>query len=155
MTKAKNKNLHTFQFDYTSDRDDERYMGSFTCRKLSIRDLAALGPRTAQLNGGMHYDPANPGMGVDESTHEMNAMIAHLELVVTKSPKWWDLATVSDVSVLAQVYKEVLDFEDSFLRSRRAVREEQADSVTEAHSADSDGGPREMVESEVQSALEP
>jgi hypothetical protein len=149
----------TFTIDYVSEVEDHRYQGSFTIKKLSIRDIAALGVRKAQLNGGMYHDANNPGRGVDEQTDDFNNMIAHLELSVKSAPVWWDMDKINDVSLLGKVFKEVLDFENSFLR--RAVERasnngdgagRSSGNVPEANTS---GGARPVVGQEVQAALEP
>ncbi len=156
---AKNNLTKTFAIDYVSEIDSTRYQGSFTIKKLSIRDLAALGVRKAQLSGGMYYDASNPGRGVDEQTDDFNNMIAHLELSVRQNPTWWDMDKINDVNLLGKVFKEVLEFENSFLR--RAVERETAnrDSAIRGSSdisnANSSAGAREMVGQEVSAALEP
>jgi hypothetical protein len=106
--------------------DDRLYKGKFVSKKLSIRDLAVLGVRKAQLNGGMHHDQENPGHGVDVQTDEFNNMVAHLELSILEAPKWWNLDEITDIDLVAKVYREVIEFENKFLG--RIAR------------ADSDGG---------------
>jgi len=156
---ARNEMIKIFAIDYISELDDMRYVGNFTIKKLSIRDLASLGVRKAQLNGGMYYDSTNPGRGVDESTDDFNNMLAHLELSVKSAPTWWDMDKINDVNLLGKVFKEVLEFENSFLR--RAVERETAnrDSAISGSSdisnANSSAGAREMVGQEVSAALEP
>lgn len=156
---AKNNLTKTFSIDYVSEIDDVRYQGTFTVRKLSIRDLAALGVRKAQLNGGMYYDSVNPGRGVDEQTDDFNNMIAHLELSVKQHPAWWDLDKINDVSLLGKVFKEVLEFENSFLR--RALDRSASNGDSEGSSAsnisgsNAGTGARAVVGSEVSAALEP
>lgn len=160
MTVAARQNLtKTFAIDFVSEAESQRYQGSFTIKKLSIRDIAALGVRKAQLNGGMYYDANNPGRGVDEQTDDFNNMIAHLELSVKNAPTWWDLDKINDVSLLGKVFKEVLDFENSFLRraSDRAVNVGDgagsgSGNVSEANST---GSVVPVVGKEVQASLEP
>jgi hypothetical protein len=156
---ARNEMIKIFAIDYISELDDMRYVGNFTIKKLSIRDLASLGVRKAQLNGGMYYDSTNPGRGVDESTDDFNNMLAHLELSVKSAPTWWDMDKINDVNLLGKVFREVLEFENSFLRR---VADRAADngnstaggtgSVSQANSA---GVAQPVVGSEVQAALEP
>jgi len=157
--KAKQDLTKTFSIDIVSDVDDFRYQGSFTVQKLSVRDLAALGVRKAQLNGGMYFDSRNPGRGVDENTDDFNNMMAHMELAIKKAPSWWNMDTLSDISVLGTVWKEVLDFENSFLRraadraaANRASHENSEGNVS---TTNADGSSRQVVGAEVQAALEP
>lgn len=159
MTVAKNSLTKTVNIDYVSDVDDVRYQGNFTIKKLNIRDLAAVGVRKAQLNGGMYYDSDNPGRGVDEQTDSFNNMVAHLELAIKQCPTWWDLDKISDMQLVGRVFKEVIEFENSFLRrsiERAANLGSGAGGSSENIStSDVDSSVRAVVGSEVQAALEP
>ncbi len=156
---ARQKLLHTFTIDFSSAIDDRRYVGKFTVKKLSIRDLAALGVRKAQLNGGMYYNDATPGRGVDESTDSFNNMIAHLEIAVKEAPEWWNLDEVADVELIGKVFQEVMSFENSFLARKlsRTVVQSDGEGSGEANisSSNNGGSPRHLVGQEVSSALEP
>lgn len=162
--KARQKLLHTFHINHLSDVDGRRYEGDFTTRKLTIRDLAALGVRKTQLNGGFHHDADNPGKGVDEQTDEFNNMLAHLEMALVKKPDWWNLDEVTDLELMGRIYKEVITFENSFLgRGGRNAAEGneghggggEGDSSSSSTETDPAGKPSEVVDSEVQSSLEP
>lgn len=151
--------FHTFNVDVLTDR--RRYVGVFTTKKLSIRDLTQLGVRKVQLNGGMHFDAATPGQGIDEGTDELNTMIAHLSLAVTEAPEWWNLDDLTDLSVLTSVYKEVISFENSFLGRGKAPQgagsggSSQEDSKEAQGEADASGTPQQVVGGQVQASLEP
>lgn len=157
--KARQELTKTFSVDYTSEQDRMRYKGSFTIKKLGIRDLAALGVRKAQLNGGMYYNEATPGRGVDEQTDDFNNMLAHFELSIKDAPEWWDLAQITDVELLGVVFREVIDFENSFLARKSSRKKPGGDGdgsgKADVQEADSAGGPRKVVGEEVQAALEP
>lgn len=157
------KRHNPFTIDHDSTADDRRYKGKFVSKKLSIRDLAALGVRKAQLNGGMHHDRENPGHGVDEQTDEFNNMIAHLELSILEAPKWWILDEISDLELMSAVYREVIAFENKFLGRRRRVDSDGDDSDGSGSSggegdpseSDNAGSDPEVVDEEVYTALEP
>lgn len=157
--KARQDLLKTFSVDYDSAQDNMRYIGKFTIKKLAIRDIAALGVRKAQLNGGMYYNEATPGRGVDEQTDDFNNMIAHLELSVKESPEWWNLDSVTDVNLLGLVFKEVIEFEQTFLgrtAARALARLNGEGSGTGAVSPTNNAGSAsQVVGAEVQAALEP
>jgi len=106
----------TFNFRYESMVDGQVYEGTFTCRKLSVRDLAQMGVRKVQLNGGYHYDEKNPGCGIEEHIDGMNAVIAHLEVALVQAPFWFKLDDVYDPQLLHEVYQKVVEFENSFFR---------------------------------------
>lgn len=149
----------TFSIDYVSETDGRRYQGDFTIKKLTIRELAALGVRKSQLNGGMYFDEANPGRGVDEQTDDFNSMIAQLELSIKKHPAWWNLDDITDLNLITKVYKEVLAFESSFLRrdAERATtnRDGEGSGSGGVSQADASGSASPVVVQEVQAALEP
>lgn len=158
--KARQLQTKTFSIDYNSDVDDDRYMGSFTTKKLSVADSAALGVRKAQLNGGMHHNPDKPGYGIDEETDQFNGMIAHLQICIVNAPKWWDLTKVSDVGLVSEVYKEVVLFENSFHNRKRgettngSVGSESERSGSNVSPSNDDGKPRAVVGSQVQDPFE-
>lgn len=162
--KARKDALKTTHIDYSSVIDNQRYTGNFTFKKLSIRDLAALGVRKTQLNGGLHHDPANPGRGVDEQTDEFNGMIAHLELCIVEAPPWWNLDQISDVELVGKLYQEAMTFENSFLRRGQGTAnlegsqpsgDSQAGREAAGKASDVPGAASEVVGREVQAALEP
>lgn len=168
MTKTKNgvnarqKHIGTFQIDYTSEVDDRRYLGAFTTKKLSIADMASLGVRKAQLNGGLHYDASRPGHGIDSQTDDFNSMLAHLEVSLVQTPDWWDFDSISDGELIGLVYEKVIEHENSFFRARRDASDRpKRDSAGENSSerdlqgSHSGGVSVDLVDSEVQSALEP
>jgi len=161
--KNRQRMVHTFNIDYNSEIDGIRYQGTFTSKKLSIRDLAALGVRKSQLNGGMYYDEDKPGFGVDSSTDDLNAMVAHLELAIVNAPTWWKLEEITDLNLISKVFSEVSSFETSFLRSKREEVRSQQESVgnsegnssANASEANAAGVSGSMVGQEVLAALEP
>lgn len=110
--------IATFSINYQSPEDGQSYSGSFTVKKLSVMDVSRIRQRVAQLNGGMHHDLDDDGnatgKGVDWSTEQMNAMIAHLDVAVKTAPPWWNLEEVSDFGLLKAVYDEVQKFEETF-----------------------------------------
>ena len=157
--KAKQKNVHVFSIDYQSDQDETRYQGKFTIKKLSIRDIAAMGVRKAQLNGGMHYDPAHPGRGIDKDTDENNAMIAHLELSIKDAPSWWNLDVITDTGLIVTVFQEVMTFEQTFLSRQSdgalARISGEGGSSTTVPQTNHAGSVVPVVVEKVQASLEP
>lgn len=157
------KKLQTsFTIDVTSSVDDVRYTGTFIAKKLTLRDLAALGVRKAQLNGGMHFANEHPGHGVDYETDELNGMIAHLELAIVDAPAWWKLDQMVDAEILMKVHKEVLDFENSFHRRAKLAEQKRANDARSAQGSEransesnstGDGGA--VVSRDLSASLEP
>jgi len=121
----------TFTIHYRSEMDGKTYEGQFTVKKLSIRDLGQIGTIRSQLNGGMHYDENNPGVGIDEQTHMTNNMIAHLEVALLQQPTWFDLDEIYDLGLVGEVFKHIAEFENSFFRSRRSGGADQSDGVSQ------------------------
>jgi len=160
---AKNGMLKTFSVDHLSEVDGTRYQGSFTCKKLSIRDVATLGVRKAQLNGGMHYDSTSPGHGVDAQTDDFNNMLSHLEISLKSCPAWWNLDTISDITLIGTIYKEVISFENSFLSGSAGKTSDTAElsgdseGSSSVSTSESNVAPAvtAVVGQEVQAALEP
>jgi len=113
---------HSFPFRYMSEMENKVYEGSFTIKKMSVRDLAQIGVRKVQLNGGLHFDENNPGHGIERHINNMNGMMAHLEFAVIQAPTWFNLDEIIDPDLLQVLYEEVLKFENSFLPAR--LREE-------------------------------
>lgn len=155
---------HIFQITHKSDIDDKTYQGTFSSRKLSVRDMTQLNVKKAQLNGGLYYDPDNPGVGIDSGTDNFNHMIAHLELAVVDRPDWWNLDEIGDMELIGKVYKEVAEFENSFLN--RGKRDEETDNNQHAgrdqgRGQESGAAPdvvrpvTEMVGEEIPVTLEP
>ena len=152
--------LHTFSVDVLAS-NQQRYEGQFTTKKLSIRDLTSVGVRKVQLNGGMHFSATAPGQGIDEGTDDLNSMIAHLEVALTSYPRWWNLDEITDMTVLGSVYREVISFENSFLRRGQTAEAEgrggssQADSEAAEAEAKPAGSNQQVVDEQVQASLEP
>lgn len=156
MSQVKKELMHTFYIDYESEQDACRYKGQFTIKKLSVRDLGLLSVRKNQMNGGMYYDPSLPGQGLDAATDEFNHMFAHLEFSIKSAPEWWDLDQITDVDLVGKVFKEVVEFEQSFLSRRSDYRgRSKARSKKAVQEPNSDRVPADLVEEEVQAALEP
>ena len=132
----------SFSVDYHSEEDDRRYMGTFTCKKLTIRDLSRLGHRKAELCGGHSYNPET-GMGVDPGTAYLNEMIAHCEISLVSKPEWFDPENMTDLALLGEVYKEVTEFEVNFRKNQPAPERQDSDGRSEASSsAESTGSGR-------------
>ena len=146
--------LHTFSVDIVSKVDGQRYEGTFVTKKLSVMGMAELRVRTLQLCKGLRYDPENPDVGVDRDTYNLNSMLAHLEIAVVEHPDWWNLDQITDLELMSEVHKEVVDFENNFpgLGSGKASK---AGSPKEASKTDSGGVSEPVVVGEVQASLEP
>ncbi len=157
LSKQLQKTIH---LDVVSYIDDKRYFGDFVVKKLTIRDLAALGVRKAQLNGGMHC--TDTGQGVSPDTDEINGQIAHLEIALVQAPTWWKLDEIVDWDIVAALYREVVSFENSFLKRKleaqqraTAIARGEAGSEGAAAKPYTPGVDRAVVDADVQASLEP
>jgi hypothetical protein len=151
---------HTFSINHNSVVDGNTYTGAFTCKKMTVQDTARLGVRTAQLNGGMHFDDNKPGYGVDPQTDGLNHMIATLELTLINKPAWFDLETIIDMELLGAVYREVASFEAKFRRpnSKPGTTPSSNSEAGSSTPEESSNGPRTLgtvVEHEIQATLLP
>lgn len=149
------KKQHIFNFNHVSEVDEITYSGTFSCKKLSIRDYAQLSVIKAKLNGGMYHVPNQPGIGIDEGTDNLNHMIAHLELGLVNTPDWWNLDELGDVEVVTKVFTEVAKFENSFRKRKNADGDSEGRSPQDNPEAHSGGDAAQVVGEEVQDSLEP
>ena len=124
----------SFSIDYQSETDGRRYMGTFTCKKLTIRDLSRLGHRKAELCGGHSYNPET-GMGIDPGTAYLNEMIAHCEIALVSKPDWFDTDNLTDLELLTEVYKEVTAFEVNFRGDKPPVNGQVSTGSSETSSS--------------------
>lgn len=109
------KNLHTFSITWDKPEGGS-VTGEFECRRISIRDTLEINKRRLAYTNGLYYDPETPGVGVDQYSQLLANMSAHLEVVLTKTPDWWDLNEITDVAVVHAVFEEVAAFSASFHR---------------------------------------
>ncbi len=106
--------------EYVDPETGRSYGGEFTIQRLNLGDMRRVAIRRAELAGGM------PVESLDENTQFMNAMSAHLEFAIIKSPEWWNPDVLFDGSVIVDVYEEVTRFEQSF---RDAAKRRRAQDV--------------------------
>ena len=141
----------SFSIDHQSETDGRRYMGTFTCKKLTIRDLSRLGHRKAELCGGHSYNPET-GKGIDPGTAYLNEMIAHCEIALVSKPDWFDADNLTDLELLTAVYKEVTSFEVNFLGDQSAISGQNPNGSSETSSSaqpTGSGGPTHATQNVV------
>jgi hypothetical protein len=100
-----------FHVDYTDPETSRQYGGDFTVKRLNIGDMRQVGIRRAQLNGGLSEE------SLDRNISYVNAMLAHLEIALVKTPDWWKPQEMYNADVVADVYQEVMLFEETFRRT--------------------------------------
>jgi hypothetical protein len=147
-----------FSISYLSDMDGVLYEGTFTTRKLSVKASGQIGVRRSQLNGGYYFDEKNPGFGVDAVTNMTNNMIAHLEFALIQKPTWWNLEEIYDLGLLGEVFKNVVQFEQTFFRGRRSDNADpggsQDDRSGKSEESGTAGHVKKVGREEVQSSLD-
>lgn len=153
------RRTNQFYIKHTSNTDGRVYEGQFTSKKLSIKELAQMGVRKAQLNGGYHFDPDKPGNGIDEQTDMLNNMLAHLEVALIQWPMWFNLDEIYDAELLGQVYGKVAEFESQFFRSNRGQSagpgSGQNDSSGEGQKSRAAGSVEAVGRDQISSTLDP
>ena len=156
---AENQQVKQVFFSYTSEFDGKVYEGQFTFKRLSVRDECRVNVRKVQLNGGMHYDANNPGRGIDEVTETTNHMIAWLEHSIIQAPMWFNLDELYEAKLLADLFREVVDFQNSFFRSIRDRNVDPGsgtkDSSTKGQGPNAAGHIAPMGRGEVPTTLDP
>lgn len=103
----------TFQIEVTGEMTKKRFIGEFTCRIPTKKDLCLIDKHRAFLNGE-NADQLNP------STLVFHNQIAYLRYVLKEFPKFWresDLGyALHDGNIVGEVYSKVIDFERQWLR---------------------------------------
>lgn len=161
MTKLGNSKVAHVRVE--SLQDDRTYEGDFTIKRQGLMDYSRQQLRKLELNGGRHYVADDPGAGVPSGMEYFNEMISTLEVAITKAPDWWNLEDISDFDVLQAVYKEVTDFESTFLNRGRdkdsgtesGVGDSTADSGAQRREPNGTEGSGAVVVQEVSPALQP
>ena len=148
-----------FYIEIVSKLDGQTYSGQFTVRKLAIKDIAQIGVRKTQLNGGFHHDEDNPGTGIAVETDWINQMLAYMEIAVVQAPMWFNLNTIYDADILVSVFRKATEFENNFFRPIRdqngSPGSRQDDSSRESEKSGTVGLVAPVVGGEVSAALEP
>lgn len=148
-----------FFFSYKSEVDGETYEGQFTVKKLSVKDIAQIGVRKSQLNGGYYFDKKNPGTGVPEESDLINEMISYLDIAILQAPIWFDLNNIYDAGLLGSLYGKAAENENNFFRSRGRVAADPRSSQNDSSGTGTQSGTSGHVEAvgggEVPTALEP
>jgi hypothetical protein len=154
MTQQKKR--HIFSISHESEIDDCTYTGTFTSKKLSVKDRMQISTARTRLNGGYHHDPEQPGVGVDATTDSVNYMLAQLEVSLVDTPSWWNLTEIGDLELVTKVFTEVATFENSFRnRGRDDQRGSQEGGQTSGPEAHASRAVKSVVADEVSASLEP
>ena len=98
-------NTKVFVFDYQSPEDSRRYVGQFTCRRLTLGAIGQAGVTKARLNGGL---------SVDRNTDMLHEMMSYLAVALIEVPDWWDPESSFDPNLLRSLYSYVRHWESNF-----------------------------------------
>jgi len=100
---------YTFQLDWEDGRG-KHWRGTFTNKILNLREHQMVGVMRARLANGL------PAESLDTMTSEINLMLSHLTYSLIEKPDWAkDLQNLEDVRIVQELYKEVLQHENTFL----------------------------------------
>ncbi len=140
----------TFWLEYFSSMHDKTFVGHFTFEKLTVRGMAQVGVKQAQLNGGMN----SAALPVHADVYNM--WLAHFEHSIARdekgaflAPEWFKPYDEIDDGLLEAIYEKIVDFENFF----RASLGKQRESTPETSEAQRPEGLAEtVVGSEVQAA---
>lgn len=158
-------NVNQFMINYKSEDTGEMFEGNFSCRRQSIIDKSRINRRRSELAGGYYCvkdENGNPtGQGIDESSEWFCYAVAVLETVIETSPDWYDLDKVYDDGLIFSIFKEVMDYENSFRRSRRVADSEQEvgrsgenSSTEKSQNTHTSNNPTQVVDRQIQDALD-
>lgn len=159
------KQSHTFTLDYHSDIDDKDYLGQFTCNRMTVMSRSKVSIKKSQLCAGMYCvrdDNGNPtGLGIDEETEGLNYMLAVLDVLLIQKPEWFKIEEISDEAVIIKVFKEVMQFDNSFrvgggssTKENGSVASSQGTSTKKSQETNNSGSVKKVVDPEVQAALD-
>jgi hypothetical protein len=99
---------YEFDLDY-KDTQGVRRTGTFVNSILTIKQKRERGVLKARLSGN------TPVSALDADTWELNEMLAHLKLSLTKVPAGYEnLEALYDEGIVRAIYREVALHEDTF-----------------------------------------
>lgn len=99
--------VHEFEINVVGEETGERYKGTFQYKRPNIGLRRQIKIYEDQLNNGSET--------LDANIRALNLIVSHLHFTLIEYPKWWNGAVdMYDENVLVEIYKEVLNFEESF-----------------------------------------
>lgn len=103
-----NERKHTFTIKGVVQ--GEAVSGEFTAHYPSLKDEIRIQSALSQLISGadLEYFPAR--------VYDFAYSIAYLSVVLDETPEWFVIDKIDDQQVIIDVYKEVVDFINSFRR---------------------------------------
>lgn len=94
----------TYTFEKEVSIGCEKKKGSFTAKYFGVAGRLRLGTLRAKLLEGAPQD------SIDEVTNDIAYMMAYLKIALIKTPSWWNMEELDDISDLTAVYLEVFKF---------------------------------------------
>ena len=98
----------TYTFEKEISISCKKRKGTFIAKYLGVAARLRIGTIRAKLLDGA------PSQSVDTLTDDIAYMIAYLQVALTKTPNWWDIEQLDDISDLRDVYLEVYNFNQFF-----------------------------------------
>ena len=135
---------NTFHLTYYSPYHDKTLSGEFIIKKLNVREVAQVGVRRAQLNGG--------ATGVDVVSSMFNLWLAQFEFSIIKAPEWWAPNDEYDENLLEIVFGKVVSFENSFRAAMERKLQGHQRAGEEKRSDEPEDSNPTLVGEEVQAA---
>lgn len=109
---------HKFTIDHTDPVTNVRYEGEFECILPNLDGMVRMGQLRSDIIGNRM---------VDLGTQEMAVAMADCKVCLTKSPEWFDMTKIHDVSLLFKVYKEVANHRAQYFPENRGGGQPQKD----------------------------
>lgn len=88
--------------------DEEKLVGSFTVKRLTIGELGQYSVYKTQLNGGL--------LDVPETVDRLHEALAFLRFALVQQPDWFQPEVMYDPDVIYKVYNHCLEYQQSFRR---------------------------------------
>lgn len=125
MEQVTNADLRKHQFKRTITVNGGYHKtGTFIARLPSVMDRVTIGVRRAQMLGGAPATTVNGGASsisaVDPFTDDLAFMIAFLDTILEKRPKWFVWEALDDVQDVREMFTEVSTWANSFLGQSKA-----------------------------------
>lgn len=96
------------KFEIETVINGEKIKGKFECHYPSIRDTLDIDIMTSQMLEGANPQTL-PNRAIQTAT-----MMAHFEVLLDKTPEWFDLNNVTDEELLLEVFTEMATFQQRF-----------------------------------------
>ncbi|MCM1216795.1 MAG: hypothetical protein NC548_20030 [Lachnospiraceae bacterium] len=124
MEQVANADLRKHSFKRTITVEGYHKTGTFVARLPSVMDRVTIGVRRAQMLGAAPATTVNNGASsisaVDPFTDDLAFMIAFLDVLLVKRPKWFVWEALDEVQDVREMFTEVSQWANSFHRKPEA-----------------------------------